>query len=87
MSVTTLPTIEARPDKPIAFWKGEGFPLIPVLILLLIAFVAIFADFLAPHDPQIGSLARRFRPPAWQHGGRWSICSAPITSAATCSPD
>lgn len=69
MSVTTLPTIEARPDKPIAFWKGEGFPLIPVLILLLIAFVAIFADFLAPHDPQIGSLARRFRPPAWQHGG------------------
>jgi peptide/nickel transport system permease protein len=69
MSVTTLPAIEVRPDKPIAFWKGEGFPLIPTLILLLIAFVAIFADFLAPHDPQIGSLARRFRPPAWQQGG------------------
>jgi peptide/nickel transport system permease protein len=69
MSVTTLPAIEVRPDKPIAFWRGEGFPLIPTLILLLIAFVAIFADFLAPHDPQIGSLARRFRPPAWQQGG------------------
>jgi peptide/nickel transport system permease protein len=69
MSVTTHPIIEARPDRPAAFWRGEGFPLIPTLILLLIAFVAIFADFLAPHDPQIGSLARRFRPPAWQTGG------------------
>jgi len=71
MSVTTLPSpiAESRPDRPVAFWKGEGFPLIPVLILLTIAFVAIFADLLAPHDPQIGSLARRFRPPAWQHGG------------------
>jgi peptide/nickel transport system permease protein len=71
MSVTTLPgpVVDSRPERPTAFWRGEGFPLIPVLILLLIAFVAIFADFLAPHDPQIGSLARRFRPPAWQHGG------------------
>ena len=69
MSTTTLPVEEVRPDRPVAFWRGEGFPLIPVLILLLIAFVAIFANFLAPHDPQIGSLARRFRPPAWQQGG------------------
>jgi peptide/nickel transport system permease protein len=70
MSVTTLPIeTAARSERPTAFWRGEGFPLIPVLILLLIAFVAVFADFLAPHDPQIGSLARRFRPPAWQKGG------------------
>jgi peptide/nickel transport system permease protein len=69
MSVTTHPIVEDRPDRPIAFWRGEGFPLVPALILLLIAFVAIFADVLAPHDPQIGSLARRFRPPAFQHGG------------------
>ena len=40
-----------------------------MLILLFIAFVAVFADVLAPHDPQIGSLARRFRPPFWQEGG------------------
>ena len=38
-------------------------------ILLFIAFVAVFADLLAPHDPQIGSLARRFQPPFWQEGG------------------
>jgi peptide/nickel transport system permease protein len=36
---------------------------------LFIAFVAVFADVLAPHDPQIGSLARRFKPPFWLEGG------------------
>jgi peptide/nickel transport system permease protein len=28
---------------------------------------------LAPHDPQIGSLARRFRPPVWQEGGSMDL--------------
>ena len=71
MSVTTLPesAIAAAPARKKAFWRTEGFPLIPALILLIIAFVAIFADVLAPHDPQVGSLARRFRPPFWQQGG------------------
>jgi peptide/nickel transport system permease protein len=69
MSVTTLPIGVSAPPRRTAFWRGEGFPLIPVLILLVIAFVAVFADVLAPHDPQVGSLARRFKPPAWQQGG------------------
>jgi peptide/nickel transport system permease protein len=68
MSVAA-PPIAAPAPAPLAFWRLKGFPLIPALILLLIAFVAIFADVLAPHDPQVGSLARRFRPPAWQDGG------------------
>jgi peptide/nickel transport system permease protein len=45
------------------------FPLIPALILLTIALVAIFADVLAPHNPEIGSLTVRFKPPFWQTGG------------------
>jgi peptide/nickel transport system permease protein len=65
---TAIAAVAAAP-RPAAFWRGKGFPLIPTMILLLIAFVAIFADLLAPHDPQIGSLARRFRPPAWIEGG------------------
>jgi peptide/nickel transport system permease protein len=69
MTVTTPPVTTATVLPPIAFWRLKGFPLIPVLILLVIAFVAIFADVLAPHDPQVGSLARRFRPPFWQEGG------------------
>jgi peptide/nickel transport system permease protein len=45
------------------------FPVIPALILGVIAFVAIFANLLAPHNPEIGSLTVRFRPPFWQTGG------------------
>ena len=62
--VTTDTVVSAAP-----FWRLKGFPLIPVSILLFIAFVAVFADLLAPHDPQIGSLARRFKPPFWLEGG------------------
>jgi peptide/nickel transport system permease protein len=47
----------------------EGFPLLPTFILGGIALLAIFADWVAPHDPEIGNLAVRFRPPAWQQGG------------------
>src|SRR5438874_2421794 len=45
------------------------FPLIPTLILVSVGLVAIFANLLAPHNPEIGSLAARFRPPVWQTGG------------------
>ena len=45
------------------------FPLIPALILFTVAFVALFANFLAPHNPEIGSLAARFKPPVWMAGG------------------
>ncbi len=72
MTVTTPPlavTTTAADVPSAAFWRLKGFPLIPVLILLFIAFVAVFANVLAPYDPQIGSLAQRFRPPAWQAGG------------------
>jgi peptide/nickel transport system permease protein len=44
-------------------------PVIPTLILVVIALVAIFANQLAPHNPEIGSLTVRFKPPFWQTGG------------------
>jgi peptide/nickel transport system permease protein len=47
----------------------EGFPFLPMAILVGIGLVAMFAGVLAPHDPEVGSLALRFRPPAWQAGG------------------
>jgi peptide/nickel transport system permease protein len=52
-----------------ALARSEGFPVLPTFILVGIAFVAVFANALAPHDPEIGALAARFRPPAWQAGG------------------
>jgi peptide/nickel transport system permease protein len=40
-------------------------------IVLLLLLVAIFADWLAPHDPYAQSLMRRLRPPVWQAQGSW----------------
>jgi peptide/nickel transport system permease protein len=53
----------------LAFRRLKDFPLIPVAILGCIALVAILANQLAPHNPEIGSLTARFKPPFWQTGG------------------
>jgi peptide/nickel transport system permease protein len=47
------------------------FPLLPVVILGTIAFVAIFANFLAPHNPEVGMLTARFKPPFWMERGSY----------------
>src|SRR5215813_4748798 len=49
--------------------RVEGFPWIPTVILSTIALVAIFANVLAPYNPEVGVLGDRFKPPAWQAGG------------------
>jgi peptide/nickel transport system permease protein len=49
--------------------RVEGFPWIPAVIIGVIALVAVFAEALAPYNPEIGVLGDRFRPPAWQAGG------------------
>ena len=72
MTITTqVETIGLEPRAPsrLAGIRLGDFPVIPALILLGIAFVAIFANLLAPHNPEIGSLTARFRPPFWQTGG------------------
>jgi len=53
----------------LASLRVEGFPWIPTAILGVIALVAIFANFIATYNPEIGVLGDRFRPPAWQTGG------------------
>jgi len=50
-------------------FRPEGLPIFPVVILGTVLLVAIFADVIAPHDPQVGQLGERFRPPAWVAGG------------------
>jgi peptide/nickel transport system permease protein len=63
------PLSPSRVSSRLSFLRLKDFPLIPALILGLIALVAIFANFLAPHNPEIGSLTARFKPPFWQTGG------------------
>jgi peptide/nickel transport system permease protein len=50
-------------------FRLEGTPFVSIFILVGITFMAIFAYLLAPYDPELGNLALRYRPPAWQSGG------------------
>jgi peptide/nickel transport system permease protein len=46
------------------------YPVIPLAILVFVLLIpAIFAPWVAPHDPAYGSLSHRLTPPAWQDGG------------------
>jgi peptide/nickel transport system permease protein len=63
------PLSPSRVSSRLSFLRLKDFPLIPALILGCIALVAIFANLLAPHNPEIGSLTARFKPPFWQTGG------------------
>jgi peptide/nickel transport system permease protein len=47
---------------PIAFLGG-----VTVLLFIL---AGIFAPQVAPHDPELGSLRQRLKPPAWEEGGQ-----------------
>jgi peptide/nickel transport system permease protein len=51
------------------FRSKSGFPTGSIAILAFLVFIAVFANVLAPYNPEIGNLGDRFRPPAWQAGG------------------
>ena len=49
----------------------QRVPIFPLLILATLIFTAVAADFLAPHNPEVGNLRYRYRPPVWQDKGSW----------------
>ncbi|NLN07603.1 MAG: ABC transporter permease [Firmicutes bacterium] len=57
-----------NPPRRIQLLKNLTFYL-PLLILTLLVFTAIFADLLAPHDPVAVSMPDRLLPPAFMKGG------------------
>jgi peptide/nickel transport system permease protein len=66
--------MSVRADTVSVAWRLSTFhfrewPWFPIVILGGIALFAIFADAIAPHSPEVGSLGMRFKPPAWQQGG------------------
>ncbi|MBL8671419.1 MAG: ABC transporter permease, partial [Alphaproteobacteria bacterium] len=51
---------------------GHGGLMIGAAVLAIIAFVALAAPLLAPHDPYGQDLARRLIPPLWHDKGTWA---------------
>ena len=64
--------MRTRPDILRRAWlRLRSYPLIPAFVLLvLLVFPAITADWLAPHDPVHGSVKDRRQPPVF-FGGTW----------------
>ena len=55
-----------------AFYNIRQYPVIPLLILLILLIIpALFANLIAPHDPEGLNLRSRLQPPVWVEGGNW----------------
>ena len=64
--------VEARAAPRPRAWGRQGpFLVFVALILVLLVIPAVFAPWLAPHDPLEGRLAHKLRPPVWSAGGSW----------------
>jgi dipeptide transport system permease protein len=75
----TLPSAPARPTAPpgplLAFWRSfreNRGAVIGLVIVSIVIFIAIFANFLAPHDPFEQFRGFTKLPPVWAEGGSWT---------------
>lgn len=71
-----LPESPAQLDTPLrrsmrTFLRNRS-AVAAVGIILLFVLIAIFAPWIAPHDPNDTDLFRRLQPPVWMEGGEWS---------------
>jgi len=54
-------------ERVLAFLRK--LPKAPTIVLLILIFSAVFADFLALHDPEFGNPRERLLPPFWEERG------------------
>ena len=50
-------------------FSGNGLAVAAALVVLGFTVLAVFAPWIAPHDPYETDLFRRLQPPAWEEGG------------------
>ena len=66
-----------RPLTPLALnlrrFARDRISLASAAIVLAMALAALFAPWIAPHDPYDSDLLRRLQPPAWMPGGEWRL--------------
>ena len=53
------------------YFRQNRGAVVGLVVFTIILFVAIFAPFIAPHDPVTQVRGAFLRPPAWQDGGSW----------------
>ncbi|MEM6381053.1 MAG: ABC transporter permease [Pseudomonadota bacterium] len=70
---TQAPDTDIQPSRGyLSDILGDTPGLIGVICLGLLLFIAVFAPFIAPHDPAAQNIIARLKPPAWMDGGSWA---------------
>lgn len=72
-----LPTVDSvlQPSRGTLLTKrvlGHNSFMFAAFVLVSLLIIAIFAPFLAPHDPLAQDLMRRLIPPVWNEAGTWA---------------
>lgn len=74
--MTTLETRAPAPPGPFReFWgyfSDNTGAVIGLVVIVFVSFLAIFADVIAPHAPNLTNNTAFLRPPVWQAGGSWT---------------
>ncbi len=71
-TASTIPSVgeaSGTLSVPAMIWRFvRRWPIIPVAVLVLIVFGALFADQISPHEPDKGKLQNYNKPPLWFEG-------------------
>jgi len=75
MAIATARVEAQAPVAPRRRARDQRGPMLVFLALLLVVLVlpAVFAPWLAPHDPLEGRLSQKLKPPVWLSGGSWEF--------------
>ncbi|UDV04760.1 dipeptide ABC transporter permease DppC [Marinomonas profundi] len=76
-STTSMPLTAPAPMTPLQeFWhyfSSNKGAVAGLIVILIICFMAVFANFVAPHSPSDQYRDALLLPPAWLEGGNWSF--------------
>jgi len=56
----------------LAAFRADPVGVAAACVVVVFVVCAVFATFIAPHDPADTDLLRRYQPPAWLPGGDWA---------------
>ncbi|MFP1644658.1 ABC transporter permease [Pontitalea aquivivens] len=77
MSLTeTTPQTHAADSlfrRNLAMFAANRLAMASAVVVVLFVVMAIFAPWIAPHDPNETDLFRRLQPPGWAPGGEWAF--------------
>ena len=72
MSLASAAPSDSLARQSLRTFLSDRFGVLFGIIFIGFVLLAIFAPWIAPHDPNASSLLRRLQPPGWMKGGALS---------------